>query len=233
MAEMSNRATLTTQMKPEPRHYLMFLPLYAVLAEVSIGVNAQATMAPGPARPAGEKPLLVYGTSIVHGSGASRAGMAYPAILGRRLNRATYNFGFSGNGIMQPEVVALLNELDPSMYVIDCMPNMHANQVTERLPALVHTFRGSHPDTPILVVEGVCLQSAIVRADVRERELGRNAAQRRVFDKLVAEGVTGLHYLPGSLVGEDGDGTADGTHPSDLGYCRIADALEPVLRKLL
>jgi lysophospholipase L1-like esterase len=43
-----------------------------------------------------------------------------------------------------------------------------------------------------------------------------------------------LHYVPGeSLLGEDGEATVDGTHPTDVGFLRIADALEPVLRKAM
>ena len=35
------------------------------------------------------------------------------------------------------------------------------------------------------------------------------------------------------LLGTDGDGTVDGVHPNDLGFRRHADALAPVLTKLL
>ena len=35
------------------------------------------------------------------------------------------------------------------------------------------------------------------------------------------------------LLGMDNDGTNDGSHTSDLGASRMADALEPVLRRLL
>jgi lysophospholipase L1-like esterase len=47
--------------------------------------------------------------------------------------------------------------------------------------------------------------------------------------------VKNLHYLTGgdSLIGADGEGTTDGSHPNDLGMMRYADALEPALRALL
>jgi lysophospholipase L1-like esterase len=35
------------------------------------------------------------------------------------------------------------------------------------------------------------------------------------------------------LLGEDGEGATDGSHPSDLGMIRYADAYEPVLRSIL
>jgi len=43
-----------------------------------------------------------------------------------------------------------------------------------------------------------------------------------------------LVYVEGEhLLGDDGEAATDGSHPSDLGMMRMADALEPVLRPLL
>ena len=72
-----------------------------------------------PLNPRQEKPILFYGTSIMQGACASRPGLAIPAILGRRLKRPTINLGFSGNGIMEPEIASLLAEQDPCVFVID------------------------------------------------------------------------------------------------------------------
>ena len=42
------------------------------------------------------------------------------------------------------------------------------------------------------------------------------------------------HYLPGSVqLGDDGEDTVDGSHPTDLGFMRMADAFAPVLTKAL
>jgi hypothetical protein len=49
-----------------------------------------------------------------------------------------------------------------------------------------------------------------------------------------AGGVGGLWYLPGAdLLGTDGEGAVDASHPNDLGFMRQADAFEPVLRAAL
>jgi hypothetical protein len=59
-------------------------------------------------------------------------------------------------------------------------------------------------------------------------------ALREVFDSLVAAGVPNLHYLPGDdLLGSDGEGAVDGSHPTDLGFVRNAQAYENVLRPIL
>jgi hypothetical protein len=51
---------------------------------------------------------------------------------------------------------------------------------------------------------------------------------------LQKEGVTELYYIPGDgMLGDDAEGATDGSHPSDLGFMRQADAFEPVLRQAL
>ena len=61
-----------------------------------------------------------------------------------------------------------------------------------------------------------------------------HAALREAYDALKRDGVAKLYYLPGdSLLGDDAEGSNDGSHPSDLGFVRQADAFEPVLRQAL
>lgn len=50
----------------------------------------------------------VYGTSIDQGGCASHPGMAFPAILARALDVQIYNFGFSGNACLEPEMADVL-----------------------------------------------------------------------------------------------------------------------------
>jgi lysophospholipase L1-like esterase len=160
--------------------------------------------------------------------------MSHPAILGRRLGQPIINLGFSGNGIMEPEVAALLAELAPSVYVIDCLPNMAAPAVAERTGPLVRTLRAAHADTPIVLVEDRNYTDGWLRAARRERNRTNHIAFQREHAALLDAGVRGLHYVPGDgLLGDDGEGAVDGSHPTDLGFVRMADALEPVLRALL
>jgi len=50
-----------------------------------------------------------------------------------------------------------------------------------------------------------------------------HAALRESFDALKNDGVTGLFYIPGdALIGDDGESSTDGSHPSDLGFVRQA-----------
>jgi lysophospholipase L1-like esterase len=160
--------------------------------------------------------------------------MAYPAILGRRLGQPTINLGFSGSAIMEPEIAALLAELDPSVYVIDALANMNRDQIAQRTEPLVHELRKAHADTPIVLVEDSTQGSAPLISAVREMHAGRRTALKAAFGRLQAAGMKNLVYVEGAaILGSDGEGTVDGAHPTDLGMMRLADGLEPVLRPLL
>jgi hypothetical protein len=226
------RATLASRLDGAKREYTIYLPLYNGVNHLKIGVPGEAEFEPLPPRT--KRPLLFYGTSIMHGACASRPGMAIPAILGRRFDWPTINLGFSGNGRMEAEVAGLLAELDPAVYCIDCLPNMNADLVRQRAPHLVHVLRQQHPETPIVLVEDRINTNAAFLPDRAQHHRANQQALREVFESLSAAGVNNLHYLPGAhLLGDDGEGATDGSHPSDLGFMRYAAAYEDVLRPLL
>ena len=233
-ASVTSEKRLTTGMTAGRRECLLYLPLYNGIAKLEIGVPAAATCEPPPARPATMKPVVFYGTSIVQGCAASRPGMAYPAILGRRLDWTTINLGFSGNAVCEPELAGLLAELDPAVYVLDPLPNMTPEWVAARLPAFLARLRESHPKTPIVLVEHLEVGDAPVVESRRAGYSKSNAALRQIFEQRVKAGDRRLYYVPGrKLLGDDGQGTVDRIHPSDLGFMRMADAMEPVLKRAL
>ncbi|MDF1753783.1 MAG: SGNH/GDSL hydrolase family protein [Verrucomicrobiales bacterium] len=214
------------------RTYMAYLPLYNQVTKLEVGIPKGNVFEP--VAPRREKPILFYGTSITHGASASRPGMAHPAILGRRLDRPVINLGFSGNGKMEPEVGALLAELNPEVYVIDCLPNMTESEVVENAEALVQIIRVSRPETPIVLVEDRTYANSWIHISKRLRHEGSRGAQLKAFDNLVSSGVKNIYYLEGeNLLGEDGEGTTDGSHPNDLGFMRQADAMEPLLTRIL
>ncbi len=226
------QADLANDIAPEMRQYMAYLPLYNGVESLEIGVPKEAAFEPLPPRP--EKPIVFYGTSILHGGCASRPGMAFPAILGRRLNRPTVNLGFSGNGKMDREVGEWISEIDASAYVIDCLPNMNAEEVAERAEPLVRQLRAVRPEAPIVLVEDRTYANAEFKPSSQQRHATSRAALKAAYDQLVAAGVGGLSYVEGEgLLGDDCEATVDGSHPSDLGMVRMADALEPVLRRVL
>jgi len=230
-AELSE-AVLIKDIPAGWRDYVLYLPLFNSVQSLEIGVARASEIAAATKRT--ELPIVFYGTSITHAAGASRAGMSHVSILGRRFDRPVINLGFGGNGRMEIEVARLLTELPAAVYVIDCLPNIVAAQVTERTEPLVKELKRVHPETPILLVEDRTYQDAFLVETKRKRNLDSRVAFKAAYERLRKEKVKGLYYLEGEgLLGQDGEGTIDSSHPTDLGYMRQADAFEKVLRKIV
>jgi lysophospholipase L1-like esterase len=234
-ADQTTTAQLAGGLPAGEKEYLLYLPLYNGVSAVEVGVPAGAAVKKAAPRPADRaKPVVFYGTSITQGGCASRPGMVHTAILGRRFDRPVVNLGFSGSGTLDPDIAALLGELDAAVYVLDCLPNLTAPQVAERTVPFVKALRAAKPTTPVLLVEDRSYANAVVLPALAKRNADSRAALRKAFDELTAAGDRNLHYLAGdALIGDDGEGTVDGSHPTDLGFQRQADAFAPALAPLL
>ncbi len=230
---LTNEAVLVKNVAPGSHEFLIYLPLYNGVRDVQIGFPEGATFSKA-ANSKHEKPIVFYGTSILQGGCASRPGMAYPSIIGRKLDWPVINLGFSGNALSEPELAQLMAELDPAVYVLDPLPNMNAAMIRERMEPFVLRLRQAHPKTAIVLVESVFYADGFLVGKRKEHYTSSNEALREIFSKLKKSGVKDLHYISGeNLIGDDGEGTVDGTHPTDLGFVRMAEKIEPVLRKLV
>lgn len=228
-----NDMVLVTGLPPGTREFMLYLPLYNGIESVEIGVPTQAKFEAAPDRYKARKPVVFYGTSILQGGCASRPGMAYPAIIGRMIDWPTINLGFSGNGKTEPEVARLLAELDPSVYVIDSLPNLDPAEAAERVEPFLRVIRAAHPKTPLVLVEHVTYTNAAFLPARQAKVNGTNDAMRAAYQKLKAAGDKNVYYVPSSkLYGEDGEDTVDGSHATDLGFLRMATNLAPVIGPL-
>lgn len=231
----TNTATLATGLPAGKREFLLYLPLYNGVRSVSLGLNSEASVTPaGPWASGQRRPIVFYGTSITQGGCASRPGMAHVALVGRQLECPTINLGFSGSGRMEPAMADLLAELDPAVFVLDCLPNMSAEQINERIEPFVRRLREAHPKTPILLVEDRHYADAFLKADRRQGNTSHHAALDAAYRRLKRAGVKHLHYLKADrLLGADGEDTVDGSHPTDLGFVRQAEAFTKALKPLV
>lgn len=226
------RQAIVSGLAPGLREYAAYLPLYNGPDSLEIGVPAGAAFE-GLA-PRTERPIVFYGTSITHGASASRPGMVHTAILGRKFDRPVINLGFSGNGKMDPEVGEFLVKLDAAAFVIDCLPNMMPAEVRQKAPALVRQIRAARPETPIVLVEDRRNANSWILPERNQHHTDNHAALRAAFEELEGAGVTRLYYIPGdALIGNDAEGSTDGSHPNDLGFVRQAAVFEPLLREAL
>ncbi len=231
----TNSARLVSDIPPGEREYILYLPLYNGVNSVEIGVAEGCKLVQaGPWGKGDRKPVVFYGTSIQQGGCASRPGMVHSSILGRRFNWPTINLGFSGSGRMEMAMADLIAELDASVYVLDCLPNMTEELLKERFEPFVRKLRAARLNTPIVIVEDRTYSSAYLVGGHRERHERGRAVIRECYKRLRKEGWKGLYYVEGDyLLGRDEEGTVDGSHPTDLGFMRQADVLGRTIGPLL
>lgn len=213
--------------------YRMFLPLYNTVTWMEIGVPDSAEFRFIPRLQ--EKPIVVYGTSIAQGGCASRPGMGWTNILSRKLDYPVVNLAFSGNGPLEKEMVDLIDEIDASLYIYDCLPNMGnlpSEEVIKRTIYGVKKLRETH-DTPILIVDHIGYRNDEINASTKEAADRMNIASRQAFDSLKTMGVKNIYHLHKDTINFPNDGCVDNIHPSDYGMTVYADAYEKIIREIL
>ncbi len=206
---------------------LVNLPLYNGIESFSLGVASNATVAAVPPRKNGvDRPVVFYGTSITQGACASRPGMSYVNIIGRRLDVPVVNLGFNGSGRMEFEMSEHLAAIDASCYVLDCLWNMSVAEVRTRYEPFIRNLRRQRPDVPIVMVE----KSHFANPPREEKD----RVMRALYERLVAEGWKNLYYVQkADMLPGDGEGTVDGVHPNDYGMMRYAEAQGAVIKEAL
>ena len=221
-------------MEPKWREYMLYLPLYDGLTKLEIGVDREAVVeAPKVDLPRCDKPIVMYGTSILQGGCANRPGMAHTSILSRRFNREVINLGFSGNALLDLEIAELMASVeDPAIFVFDYVPNAYDYLIREKGEQFFRIVRDAHPDVPILFLEDPYFGHYDYDAGIKAEVDKKNAAQWELFCKLKKQGEKNIWYLKSDdMVGHDNEAFVDGIHFTDLGMMRYADWLAPHIRK--
>lgn len=219
------------------QNYQLLFPLYNDIKNLQVGVKDGSSFRFLPPRP--EKPVVVYGTSIAQGACASRPGMAWTNILSRKLDYPVVNLGFSGNGRLEPEVIALINEIDASVFVLDCLPNLSPNEkrtkeeIQKRIGESVSSLRKKHPQTPILLVQHAGYSDGLVDKTRKKVYETLNSWMTESFEALKKEGFEKLYMLTKAEIGLSNSAFVDGTHPTDLGMEQYATAYDKILKPLV
>ena len=116
--DMENSYEQIAQIKPRPgmHAYTINFPVHAVVETLEIGLKPDAEI--DTATPYRDlDPVIFYGSSIVHGTAASRPGYIYPAIISRELNLDFRNIGFSGMAKGEEPLARWMATLPMSVFV--------------------------------------------------------------------------------------------------------------------
>lgn len=233
---MGNPSTwmMIENMEPQMREYMLHLPLYDGLESIEIGIAEGSTVEqPLTDSPrSGVKPVVLYGSSIQHGATASRPGMAATNIMRRELDADVINLGFSANAHLDYEIARMMADVDASIYVLDFMPNAKDWEIEGKMEKFVKIIRDSRPDVPLVFMEDPFWAVCDFDQRYRDEIIAKNEALHRVYDRMVADGMTNTYFLTKDKVAmQDNEGFSDGIHYTDLAFRYYCDNLIPILRK--
>ena len=116
--------------------------------------------------------------------------------------------------------------------VFDAFSNPGAEMIAERLIPFIARIRESLPDTPLIFVQTIYRESRNFDRESDEFEAAKQAMARQQMAEAVKRFKNVYFIDKAGLTGTDHVTSADGTHPSDLGYWRWAQNLQPELLKV-
>nr|MDD6335792.1 SGNH/GDSL hydrolase family protein [bacterium] len=214
------------------REWTIYLPNYNMVYEMYIGVaeGSRITTPPAYTYP---KPVVFYGSSITQGATASRPGNTYISLVSRWLNNDYINMGFSGSCLAEPAIAHYLAKQEMSAFVFDYDHNATSPEFLRNThKPFFDIIRAAQPDLPIILMPRPDATNPYYVGEVAIRR----AVVRATYEAALRAGDTRVWYIDGRTLfeGEDRDScTVDGSHPTDLGYYRMAKGLLPVLREAL
>ena len=218
--------------------FTLYFPLFALTESLSITVNSDAKFEFIPVNKK-LKPIVVYGTSVVHGAVCSRPGNSWTSIVGRNFpDRHIVNLGFSGVGKVEPEVVDIINEIDAEIYIIDCLPNFSNTSmpplIEGRYKSAINKLLKSHPNAAILLTEHfgyADMEMWKARKDLVEAD---NNELKKVYNYFIEKGCKNIFYLSREEMNIDMSADiGDYVHPNDKGMYRFAEVYTAMINEIL
>ena len=206
----------------------LYLPLYAGIKKLEIGLDAGSSV-DGPA-PYSNGKVLFYGSSITQGACASRPGLSYCNILGRRFDFEVIDFGFSGCARGEEVIAEEIAGLDLTAFVYDYDHNADSAEYLEAThKRFFEIIRKKHPDLPVIMV------SKADRMYGLDETLRRRDVIKKTYDDAHRAGDRNVYFVDGVTIykGLGDECTVDGAHPTDLGFYFMAEAIGSALEKVL
>lgn len=212
------------------RYFTINFPTYSPVSSLYIGLERSAAVGGG-LKYRSPLPVVFYGSSITQGACASHPANTYESIVSRRMNLDFINLGFSGNGLAEESIARYMASLDMLAFVSDYdhnAPDAAYLESTHR--RLYEIIRGKNPNLPYIMLSrpdyDVNAEESVARRDV-------------IIDTYHAARTAGdnnVYYIDGQGIfrGPDEDlCTVDGSHPTDVGFMKMADAVERILTRAL
>ncbi len=209
---------------------LVLLPRNEIIEDVEILIEDNAQILP-PTEYKYSKPIVYYGSSITEGGISCNLSNAYNAIISRHLDVDYINLGFSGNAKGESYMADYINTLDFSIFVYDYD---HNAPTVEHLKATHEPFfkriREKHPSVPVVMLTRPY-------ANYGKDELARKEVVKATYENAIKNGDKNVYFIDGELFFKDFSDKElcfiDTVHPNDLGFYKMAQVIEPVIKGIL
>ena len=227
-----HEGTIVTDMTKDTKQCILYLPLFDNVEKLEIGIQDGSVIKPmgNPFR----HNIIVHGSSITHGASASRAGMTYAARLGRDNGWYTCNLGFSGMCKLQKEYAYYLADIkEVDAFIFDTFSNPKTEEINERFDEFVDIIRAAHPEVPMIFLQ-------TERRETRNFNIKREASEaekQKAAEDIVRNRMKtdkNMYFISSEgFLGTEHIATADGTHPTDLGFTHMLEIISPKIKKIL
>ena len=206
----------------------IWLPRNEEIADFTISVEDDALVeTPTPYK---YPPMLYYGSSITEGGCCCRVTNAYNAIISQHLDIDYYNLGFSGGAKGELEIADYINTIPMSIFVYDYdhnAPNVEHLENTHEV--FFKRIREKNPELPVVILTKPDF-------DYDPQGAERRAVIYKTYENAVNSGDNNVYFIDGQTFFGDKDRhfcTCDCCHPNDLGFYRMAEKIEPVIKQIL
>ena len=219
-----------------PRKFNLLLPLYNTVKWMKIGVRKSAKLEYNTVD--NKNPIVIYGTSITQGACASRPGNAWTNKLSRNTGIPVLNFGFSGNGLLEPEIINYLVTINARVFILDCLANFDRSELGpakafSRLIDAVESIRKVHPTTPIILTDHAGYPDGEINHPRKKLFTQLNEANHEANMALKKGNVENIYLLSYHQLGLDAEDFVDGVHPTDGGMKKYSNAYKKLLLTII
>ena len=210
------------------RNLTLNFPLYSDVKTLYVGVEKGAKLEAAPDYTL-QKPIVYYGSSITQGGCASKPGSSYQNLITQQLDCDYINLGFSGSALGEECMAKYIADMDMSMFVLDYD---HNAPTVEHLAKTHEPFfkiiREKNPNLPILI-----MSRPVYDLSCDERK--RFEIVRKTYSNAYNSGDRNVYLLSGPDLMADikENGLVDGCHPADSGFVSMANAIMPIIKRVL
>ncbi len=206
----------------------VFLARNEIIDDIVIEIEDNALIEPP--TPYKYKPMVFYGSSITEGGCCSNVKNSYTSILSSRLNADFICLGFSGSAKGELPMADFINTIDMSVFIFDYDHNAPDVEHLEKThEPFFKRIREVHPYLPIVIM-------TMPKEAYDEENFRRAAVIKQTYLNALQNGDKNVYFIDGEeFYGSEERYlcSIDGVHPNSLGFLRMANIIEPTLRKIL